>query len=137
MTATAEHISRLRRMIAEPSSSTVYTDPVLTTYIEEFPVIDSSGVLPSDDAWDPTYDLNAAAANIWEEKAAAVQTYYNFSADGGRYDQDKLYETAMDKSRYHAARRKPSSKQSHKVPKELNTADDGLIWDEAYAWWRV
>lgn len=136
MAATADHISRLRRMVAEPVSSTVYTDPVLTGYIQDYPVIDDDGLFPSDEAWTPSYDLNAAAADIWEEKAAAVQTYYNFSADGGRYDQDKLYETAMDKSRYHAARRKPSSKQSHKVPKETSTSD-GLIWDEAYAWWRL
>lgn len=136
MTASADQISRLRRMVNEPVTSTVYTDPILTTYIEAYPVIDADGNLPSEDDWTASYDLNAAAADIWEEKAAAVQTYYNFTADGGKYDQDKLFETAMDKSRYHAARRKPASKQSHKVPKEISTSDD-LIWDEDYAWWRL
>lgn len=137
MSASAFDLERLRRMINEPTES-LYNNETLVTYIETYPVIDSEGRVSTDEGWTAAYDLNAAAADLWEEKASLVQTYYNFSADGGKYDQDKLFETAMDKSRYHAARRKPSSKQSHKSPKEINTNEDsGLIYDENYAWWRL
>ena len=139
MTATADHISQLRRMINEPTQSP-YSDAILTVYIERYPVMDTAGLESGEEGWVVAYDLNAAASDLWVEKASAVQTYYNFSADGGRYDQNQLFETAMEQSRYYAARRKPASRYAHKDPKELSTSEEtvsGLTWDETYAWWRV
>lgn len=138
MTISAEDISKLRRMVNEPTSAP-YTDGVLETYVELYPVTDSEGYDSDSSSWTASYDLNAAAADIWSEKASAVQTYYNFSADGGRYDQNQLYESAMDKVRFHLARRKAGSRYTHKSPKETTEVnnEDGLIYDEAYAWWRL
>lgn len=137
MAASVDNISDLRRMVAEPST-TPYSDAILTRYIEAYPVMDTDGRESGDDGWTAGYDLNAAAADIWSEKAAAVQMYYSFSADGGKYNQSQLYESAMDKSRYHAARRRASSRHTHKSPNEdVATIDDNsLIYDESYAWWR-
>ncbi len=39
-----------------------------------------------------SYDLNAAAADIWEQKAAHVANRFDFEADGGRYSVSKLVE---------------------------------------------
>lgn len=138
MTVSSFDLSKLRRMINEPTT-TIYSDADLTTYIEEFPLMDSNGKESGDTDWVEAYDLNAAASEIWSEKASLVQAYYNFSADGGRYDQNQLYESAMDKSRYHAARRRASSRYTHKKPEEttIQSNEEGLIYDEAYAWWRL
>lgn len=136
MAATADNISEVRRLANEPTQSP-YSDAILTAYIERYPLMDDEGRESGEDGWVPSYDLNAVSADIWSEKASAVQMYYDFSADGGKYSQSQLYEMAMDKSRYHAARRKPSSRWTYKKPEEINTDDNGLIWDESHAWWRL
>jgi hypothetical protein len=138
MTASANDISDLRRLVNEPTQSP-YTDAILTRYIERYPTVDDNGKESGEADWVAGYDLNSAASDIWSEKAALVQMYYDFQADGARYSQSHLYEMAMDKSRYHAARRKVSSKSTFKKPEEDtdNLSDDGLIYDAANAWWRV
>lgn len=138
MTVSANDLLDLRRLVNEPTQSP-YTDAILTRYLERYPTVDDAGKETGEDDWVAGYDLNAAAADIWSEKAALVQMYYDFQADGGRYSQSQLYEMAMDKSRYHAARRKVSSKSTFKKPEETtdNLSDDGLIYDAANAWWRL
>lgn len=41
--------------------------------------------------WQPTYDLNAAAALGWEQKAAACSHRFNFSADSQRFDVSQIH----------------------------------------------
>ena len=90
MTATAAMILSVRRKVAEPTSTT-YSDTAIQTVIESYPLIDQRGEEPytwdlstqpptqdDNEDWIVTYDLNAAAAVIWEEKAAAVSCGYDF-----------------------------------------------------------
>ena len=139
------------------SIQTPYTDDVLGYYIGLHPVTDSNGIDMNENdwllyldyrnsetsyadlvstgalpVWTPTWDLHAAAADIWEEKAALVQTYYNYSADGGNYSQSQLFQTAMEQSRYHAARRKSQSRFTHKSPVERRFD----VMSTGYMWWR-
>ncbi len=100
---TAAQIATVRRMVAEPLTTT-YSDALITTFIETYPVLDEQGEQPftlSSDTppvhetnadWMPTYDLNAAAADIWTEKASAVANLYDFKADGGDYTRSQAYE---------------------------------------------
>lgn len=153
---TVDMLGQLRRMVNEPTVSP-YTDDVLVYYLQLHPVTDkngidinendwllyldfnnsetsyadliSTGALP---VWIPTWDLHAAAADIWEEKAALVQAYYNFSADGGNYSQSDLYTNAMDQARYHTARRKPQTRATHKSPVERRFD----VMTMGYTWWR-
>lgn len=131
MAATVAQLAQLRRMIVEPSTGT-YSDAALAVYIEKFPCLDEQGeapyilnyatVPPSHAAninWIENYDLNAAAAEIWAEKASAVATNYDFTADGGTYTRSQLYNQAMAQSRYYAARRKPQSTRAHVWPSRL------------------
>jgi len=121
MAATAEQIARLRRMVAEPTSAT-YADADIAAYIESYPVLDEMGeapyeldvstIPPHQDAnteWIPTYDLHAAAGDIWEEKASAVSAYFDFQADGGNFSRSQLYEQAQKQARYHRSRRTPKT----------------------------
>jgi hypothetical protein len=90
-------------MVNEPLSAT-YDDTSLNEYIEEHAVIDSDGYEPDEDDWTETYDLNAAAADIWEEKAAALVGEMDFSADGGQFSASQLYEQAKKQAAYYRSR---------------------------------
>jgi hypothetical protein len=104
MSATAEQIAQMRRLIAEPTDAT-YTDAMIVQAIEARPVRDAAGQDPlvwsylttpatqiANTYWTPTYSLYAAAADIWDEKAAAVACDFDFSADGASYDRAKVFE---------------------------------------------
>ena len=94
MAATASQILRLRRMVNEPSTD-AYTDVDLAARIEENPLTDSAGVVPSSSTWTPTYDLYLAASNIWAEKAAILSSQFSFSADGASFQIGQQYDHAM------------------------------------------
>jgi len=117
MTSTAAQIARVRRMTNEPTTSP-YADADIQAYIEAYPVVDSTGKSSDETDWTATYDLHAAASNIWEEKAALVQAKHDFSADGASYSSDQMYINAMDQARYHAARARVKVKENFKRPVE-------------------
>jgi len=136
MTATADQIAKLRRMIAEPTA-TVYSDSALADYIEAYPVTDASGEDPTyldhtttpptitvNADWIATYDLNAAAAEIWDEKAADLSDKYNFSADGGRYDRSQAYMQACAMAAKYRGRSVAKSPMARKWPRENYTLDE-------------
>jgi len=110
MAATAADIARVRRMVAEPTSAT-YTDTIVSDAILRYPVPDSFGVRPVDEdgvansAWVATYDLHAAAADVWTEKGAAAATGYDFSADGADYKRSQLGTMALRMASYYRSRR--------------------------------
>lgn len=121
MAATAAQIEQLRRMVAEPSFET-YNDADIQGYIESYPTLDELGHEPfywnytttppskvANPEWIPTYDLNAAAAAIWLEKAAVLASDYDFSADGGNFSRSQAYQQAMNQSRHYHSRRKPGT----------------------------
>lgn len=118
MAATAAMVAELRRMVSEPDATT-YDDDTLELYIERYPVLDVLGRNPieisyltspptlSEDAdWIPTYDLHAAAADIWQEKSATVAQDYNFTADGGTLARGDVQEQYNKQARFHMSRRK-------------------------------
>lgn len=124
-------IAQLRRMIAEPTTTT-YSDALLTAVIERYPHIDQYGEHPLDDYglansdWTPTYDLSAAAADLWEEKAGTVIAKFDFSANGGQYNQSQQYDQYMKQARYYRSRRMPSTMVLVKYPPE-SASDEGWI----------
>lgn len=128
MAATAAQVAELRLMIHEPDETT-YTDVALAGYIEKYPLIDERGEYPytwdtsttppsqdENEDWIPTYDMHAAAGDIWEQKAAAIFDHYDFQADGGRYSRDQAYKNAMRLARHHRARRKPRTMKPRMYP---------------------
>ena len=158
---TSDMLGQLRRMVNEPST-TPYTDDILGYYIALHPCTDTNGydinendwlmyldysnsetsyadliatgALP---VWTPTWDLHAAAADVWEEKAALVQNFYDFSADGAHYSQQQVYQQAMEQVKYHLARRKPQNRATHKSPVErrFEVLMFGLATGQGYDWW--
>ncbi len=127
MAVTAAQIARLRRMVAEPTATT-YSDDDLGAIIESHPVPDSEGYWPTDDDWTATYDLNAAAAEVWEEKAAALADAYDFQADGASFQRNQLYANAQQQARRYNARRMIVSVQpvlaASRQPDDMGDEDD-------------
>lgn len=117
MTASAEQVAKVRRMTNEPSATSDYSDDDLEGYIEAYPLVDARGESPFIESettpgtleenpdWTATYDLSAAASDIWAEKAAILSQDYDFEADGGSYSRSQAYEQAMKQSRYWRSRR--------------------------------
>lgn len=145
MAATAAQIAQIRRMTAEPLTTT-YSDALLTTIIESFPTLDENGEAPrihavdsartvtytaymdvtdlvANQDWIPTYDLNAAASAIWEEKAAGAAADFDFHADGGVYTRSQVYEQMMKQARFYAAKRKAGTITLQPVPKRRMMGD--------------
>lgn len=112
MSASAVNIADLRDMVAEPDATT-YSDTTLARIIETFPLIDADGYEPTDDDWTATYDLNAAAANVWSRKASALASLYDFAADGGSYKRSQAYQNAKSEARRYRAMRAPMSLRVH------------------------
>lgn len=101
-------------MIAEPTTTT-YSDADLTAWIEAYPVADDDGNDPDHVDWVATYDLHAAASELWSEKGAAVAADFTFSADGGSYNRDQVYAQYMKQARHHAARRRAGTAKVYAV----------------------
>jgi hypothetical protein len=104
MAASAGDVTRLRRMVAEPTTTT-YSDSLLEDAIERYPVPDAAGLFPEHDDWTATYDLHAAASEVWSEKAAALAGNFDFTADGATFRREQVHANALKQARYHAARR--------------------------------
>lgn len=121
MAATTAEIAKLRRMIAEPTTDT-YIDNDLATAIESYPVPDVDGLDPDDTSWTATYDLHAAASELWAEKGSAVAADFTFSADGGSYSRDQVYTQYMKQARFHASRRQASTTTVHAVAGGVDTS---------------
>lgn len=115
MSATAEQVAQLRRMVNEPDETT-YDDDALRSYIERNPLVDADGNEPDSIDWTATYDLHLAAASIWDEKAALLAGDYDFAADGGEFSRSQAFSQAIRLGNYHRARRSPRTVHVQGVP---------------------
>jgi len=110
----AADIARLRRMVAEPGAAT-YGDDLLRTAISRYPLPDVANEWPFDTvgsantAWVATYDLAAAAGDVWEEKAAAVSGAFDFTADGATFNKSQTVEQYERQARKWRSRRAPGN----------------------------
>jgi hypothetical protein len=97
-----------------------YLDAAIQAYIEEYPTVDERGIDPywwnsattpptktMNTGWIPTYDLHAAAADIWEQKAATLSASVDTSSPAGAKTNSQLYEQAMKLARFHKSQRNP------------------------------
>jgi hypothetical protein len=135
MAATAEMAARLRRMVDEPTEAT-YDDDLIDDYIEAYPLLDALGTDPYEidfstepptlserDEWIPTYDLSAAARDIWLEKASAIADDFDFSADGGKYSRSQKVKQYTDKARYYGSQRATKTIKIYPDPRRIVTEE--------------
>jgi hypothetical protein len=139
MSASATEKATLRRMVNEPTTAT-YSDVLITAFIEDHPVPDARGVDPwqwdytttpptreANENWIATYDLNAAAAEIWEEKAAAVACDFTIEADGAKLNRNQVYEQYMKISQRFRSRRVPGVLNTVRLERVLT--EDGAVME--------
>jgi hypothetical protein len=72
------------------------TDPALTDEDMEDLLInaarpDAQGLTRADANWEPTWDLNAAAADGWLRKASKAVSRFSFAEDGQRFERAQIY----------------------------------------------
>jgi hypothetical protein len=113
-------VARLRRMVAEPTSAT-YDDEALRQLIAEAVVTDRATVGRAgglDGVVDVRYvpqpaqfDLNAAAAVVWEEKLSALvgAGTYDLSADGESFALSQRVTQYQQRLSYFLSRRRVKS----------------------------
>ncbi len=113
MVATAQQVATLRRYVNEPTTAT-YDDVALADTIERYPVAyrdPTTGMRyePGEQGWQPSYDLNAAAAEVWTEKAGLVAYQFNYSADGSRMDAGTVQQNYERMAQHYASKARPRS----------------------------
>lgn len=129
-------IADLRRMIAEPSATT-YSDVTLERLIGLCAVNDSRGVAPTvmsyatvpptetaNPDWIESYDLNACAAAIWDEKAAGVACDPNFSADGLSVQRSQVYDQYTKQAQRYRSRSCGGVLDLTRINQEINEAGE-------------
>jgi hypothetical protein len=100
-------LDKLKRMTAwdvEPELS----EGDLEAILAECAVADAAGLPPSDEDWDPTYDMNAAAAKGWLVKAARASCLTEIDPPGSGVVTSQVFENCCEMARMFAARRKTS-----------------------------
>jgi len=117
----AADVARLRRMVAE-SGTAAYSDALLVAEIARHPLPDITGEWPyltsgsANTDWTGTYDLAAAAAAIWEEKATGKADFYSFTADGATFQKQQVYEQYNKEARKWRSRRAVGSHTIYVYP---------------------
>ena len=140
MTATASMRFQVRRWTNEPDEST-YTDALLSSLIECYPLQDERGVDPyyydtttdpptqvATRGWYPTYDLHAAAADIWDDKAAALGETIDRPHQqpiNGYNKETQPRDFALAQARYHRSRR---AAQTGKLIQSPSRTRRGASW---------
>lgn len=56
----------------------------------------------TDNAWQPTYDFNSAAAEGWRIKAGLVTNRHSFGSNAGNYNPEQVYQHCMEMAQYYA-----------------------------------
>lgn len=102
MAASATDVARVRRLAAEPTTTT-YSDSALEDIIERYPIADVEGIEPDETDWVATYDVYAAAAEVWTEKSAAVAGRFDFTADDGSFKVSQIQAQYQKQAQHYLA----------------------------------
>ena len=127
----AGDLARLRRMIDESGTAT-YSDAMLGSIIAYYPIPDITGQEPylysgsANTSWTATYDLAAAASDIWQEKAAALAANsYDFTADGATFHRSQMTQGAAGQATFWRSRR---IARGRTLRTDLGTVYDDVLW---------
>lgn len=129
MTVPDANVVDLRRMVNE-LDNTNYSDNDLIAILDKYPIMDERGENPyywvgavpvreENQYWIPTYNINLAASEVWENKAAQLAGKFDFSADGGNYSQSQAYQQALGMAKYYRGRGGVTTIKQIKAPDEI------------------
>lgn len=92
--ATQEEIWFVRQLLGEASAESEYSDDFIAQLIDRHPVGTST-----------EHDLNSAAADGWQVKAAKLADQISFSADGASFQLSQKHMQALNMARTFRSRR--------------------------------
>lgn len=81
-------IARMTDAAAEPELTEADLEDLLGVAARA----DKTGLYRGDDGWQPTWDVNAAAAEGWRRKAGRAATKFNFAEDSQRFDRSQIFQ---------------------------------------------
>jgi hypothetical protein len=99
-----EKLKAMTAWTAEPA----LTETEVEALLEAAAVSDGAGSGPFDDAWEPTYDLNKAAATAWLIKAARASDQTAVDPPESGIVTSKVFENCLRMSRIYTAKAKGS-----------------------------
>jgi hypothetical protein len=86
-----QQIRRLTSADQDPALS----DDEITALVESAKRTDAAGLLPTDPAWVPTWDLDPAVAHGWRTKAAASAAMFDVNLQGLQFSRSQLYKQCV------------------------------------------
>jgi hypothetical protein len=98
-------LEKLKRMTASATEPTM-TDSEVGELLSASSLSDTNGMPPDDDGWEPTYDLNAAAAAGWLIKAGRAAQLTEVDPPGSGIVTSKVFENCRAMARAYEAKRK-------------------------------
>ncbi len=96
-------LDRLKRITAwetDPALTEDELNATLATYARE----DLNGYTPADEEWQPTYDLHAAAAQAWLDKAAKASMLTEVDPPGSGVVTSKVFDNCRAMARIYGAK---------------------------------
>lgn len=93
----AEALARLQRMVAHDVDP-VLTSAEVTDLLDMARREDSEGLAPSETDWEPTFDLDAAAAEGWRWKAGKTVPRFGVALDGESLNRQHVYAHCLKQS---------------------------------------
>lgn len=97
----AEALERLESMVAydaEPALTEAQLDDLLLMSKRE----DTEGRAPTHEEWEPTFDLDAAAAEGWRWKAGKAVPRFGVSIDGDTLHRQHIYLHCLRQAEHYA-----------------------------------
>jgi hypothetical protein len=86
----AEVVDKLSRLI-DADTDPALSDDDMDDLLDVAARPDTAGRTRADDAWEPTWDINAAAAEGWLRKASKAVSRFSFAEDGQRFERAQIY----------------------------------------------
>lgn len=85
------------------------TEAELNSALAKAALPDAAGLLPSALGWSATYDINAAAAEVWLVKAARASPTFEADPPGSGIFTSKVFDNCRKMARIYAGKRNSSS----------------------------
>lgn len=125
----AEALALLKSMVAADSHP-VLTEPEVLRLLMASRRQDSAKVVPGGEGWLPTYDLDAAAAEGWRQKAGKAAGDYDFEADDSSLKRSQVVAQCNKMAEQYNKLIAPVATKVANRKMSPSEEFEALIWDE-------
>lgn len=102
MTARDDAVARVKLLGATAAKPAV-SDGTVGLAVDAYGLVDAAGVPPNLIGWSPTYDVNAAVAEVYRIKAGLVSSDFNFTADDASFSKGDVLANLLSMEAKYAA----------------------------------